>query len=214
MARILDGANGGFSGKLGNLVFYTMNGGKYVRTSPAKKRKKNPPSPKQALQRARFAAIQQWLRPIIPLVREGFKHYAIRQTGHNAAMSYNLKNAVELIGEHYEVNPEAFAFSQGALAQPHLPRAVQEGDKIRFYWEPYGQGWLVDPSDKTMLLLYGNRRFEFKIYGNNRGDLQDNLSIKGAKAGDHFHAYMAFISIKDQQVSNSVYLGVLEVEAF
>lgn len=214
MARITDGLDGGLSGKLGNLVFYTMNGGKYVRTLPSQKRKKTPPSPRQALQRARFSAIQSWLRPIVPLIRYGFKDYAKRQSSHNAAMSYNLKNAVELIGGHYEVNPEVFAFSQGPLLPPYLPRVVQEGDLIKFYWEPSGYSSMSDPTDRTMLLLYRNGASEFNIYGNMRDDLQDSLSIKSAKAGDRFHAYMAFISTRDQQVSNSVYLGVLEVQAY
>lgn len=213
MARITDGVNGGFSGKLGNVVFYTMNGGKYVRSLPDQKRKKTPPTPKQAVQRARFTAIQEWLKPIIPLVREGFRHYASRQSGHNAAMSYNLKNSVELIGKYYEVNPETFAFSQGPLPEPYRPRVVQEGDTVRFYWEDIGDSRLADPSDRTMLLLYRGGGSQFNLYGNMRGDLQDSLSIVGAKAGDRYHAYIAFISIKDQQVSNSMYLGMLEVEA-
>lgn len=211
MARQEDGINGGFSGRIGNIVFYTMRGAKYARSMPKVKKTKRPPTPKQAIQRARFHAIQKWLNPIIPLVREGFKYYAARQTGHNAAMSYNLKNAVELIDDSHEVNPENFAFSRGSLHKPYQPEVVQDGENVNFYWKESGDSSTADPSDRTMLLLYGGERTVFNLYGNMRADLHDSLSIKAAKAGDRYHAYIAFISIKDQQVSNSVYVGVITV---
>ena len=129
-------------------------------------------------------------------------------------MSYNLKSAVELIDDSHAVNPETFAFSLGSLLEPYLPKVVQEGDIVNFYWEKVGDSSTADPSDRTMLLLYGMKDQNLIIYGNMRADLQDSLSIKGSKSGERYHAYIAFISIKNQQVSNSVYIGMLTVKSF
>jgi hypothetical protein len=70
--------------------------------------------------------------------------------------------------------------------------------------------------DRTLLLLYrpGSEISNFRIYGNERWQLTDSLSINEFAPGDICHGYIAFISAEDQQVSNSMYLGILEVAAF
>lgn len=216
MARVTDGINGGLSGKLGEVIFYTMNGGNYMRSLPSKKRKKTPPTPRQALQRERFVAMQEWLRPITPLVREAFRYYAPRQTGHNAAMSYNLKNALVRVDGKFEVNPEVFSFSVGPLPEAYRPSVHQDGAVVRFKWDIEKNALNVNHLDRTMLLLYreGQRYSEFLTYGNERWRLSDSLSLEDYKEGDVCHAYIAFISAKNQQVSNSVYVGMLTIEAF
>src|SRR5690554_6272226 len=134
MARVNDGVNGTVSGKVGNVVYYTSNGGTYVRSLPTKSGRKRLPTLKQATQRGRFAVVQNWLKPILPLIRVGFNEYAPRQTSHNSAMSYNLQHAVIENGDGFEVNPEAFAFSRGLLPEAENASLIQEGDIVRFHW--------------------------------------------------------------------------------
>lgn len=215
MARVIGGANGTVSGKIGNIIYYSSNGGDYARSRP-KKRRDIPPTSKQIRQRARFSAIQTWLKPIIPLIRVGFKNYAPRQTAHNSAMSYNLQSAMVADGDGFEVNPEAFAFSIGLLPGVEQVSMVQEGDRVHFHWQDNNEIASENRFDRSLLLLYrlGSDTSTFLIYGNERWQLTDSLSIVNFKQGDICHGYIAFISPEDQQVSNSVYLGVLEVEAF
>lgn len=215
MARVIGGVNGTVSGKVGNVIYYSSNGGDYIRSLPERKRNL-PPTPKQIRQRARFAAVQQWLKPIIPLIRTGFRDYAPRQTPHNSAMSYNLQHALIAEGEGFEVNPEAFAFSIGLLPGVAEARMVQDGDKVHFHWEVDDNISFKNELDRSMLLLYrpGSEVSKFLIYGNERIQLTDSLCIRGFNPGDICHGYLAFISAEDQQVSNSVYLGVLEVQEF
>lgn len=215
MARVIGGVNGTVSGKVGNVIYYSSNGGNYVRSLP-EKRRNIPPTPKQIRQRARFSSVQQWLKPIIPLVRTGFKDYAPRQTGHNSAMSYNLQHALIADGDGFEINPEAFAFSIGLLPGVEQTTMVQDGDKVIFKWQISDKIRSDNKFDRTMLLLYrpGSEVSNFLIYGNERWQLTDSLSIKEFKTGDICHGYIAFISTETQHVSNSVYLGVLEVVAF
>lgn len=215
MARVIGGANGTVSGKIGNIIYYSSNGGDYARSLPKKKRNILP-TPKQVMQRARFATIQKWLKPIIPLIRAGFSDYAPRQTAHNSAMSYNLQYALIEDGDGFEINPEVFVFSIGLLPAAERVSMIQEGDKVHFHWQMDNKVESVNRADRTLLLLYrpNSDVSSFRIYGNERWQLTDSLSIKEFKPGDICHGYIAFISVEDQQVSNSVYLGVLEVKVF
>lgn len=216
MARVIDGVNGKVSGKVGNVVYYNYNGGTYVRSLPAQSSRKRPPTPKQAKQRGRFSVVQNWLKPILPLIRVGFNEYAPRQTSHNSAMSYNLEHVVVENGDVFEINPEAFAFSQGLLPEAEQSSMVQEGDLVRFHWQINYEYPSENKLDRTILLLYrpGSDCSCFRIYGSERWQLMDSLSIKEFKPADIIHGYIAFISSERQEVSNSVYLGMLEVEEF
>jgi hypothetical protein len=93
---------------------------------------------------------------------------------------------------------------------------VQDGDRVYFHWQDNNEIASDNRFDRTLLLLYrpGNDTSTFIIYGNERWQLTDSLSIVNFKQGDICHGYIAFISPEDQQVSNTLYLGVLEVEAF
>ena len=216
MARVIDGVNGTVSGKVGNVVYYNSNGGTYVRSLPTKKRRKRPPTAKQAVYRTRFTVVQNWLKPLLPLIRVGFNGYALRQTSHNSAMSYNLQHALIENGDSFEVSPEAFAFSRGLLPKAEQAGMVQEGDSIRFYWQYNDEIPSDNKLDRTILLLYRpvSDFANYRIYGNERWQLTDLLTIKEFRPGDIVHGYIAFISSENQEVSNSVYLGALEVSAF
>lgn len=214
MARVIDGVNGTVSGKVGNVVYYNSNGGTYVRSLPEKNGRKRSPTAKQAVYRERFSLVQKWLKPILPLIRAGFNEYAPRQTSHNSAMSYNLQHAVIENGDGFEINPEAFAFSRGLLPEAKNGSLIQEGDKVHFHWQSNDEISSVHNLDRTILLLYrpGSDFANFRIYGSERWQMTDSLSIKEFKSGDVLHGYLAFISSENQEVSNSVYLGMFAVE--
>src|SRR5690606_41383189 len=120
MGKLLDGIHGHVHGKVGGVVFYTANGQNIARSLPRTPRRKRKPTPLQALQRERFKVVQEWLRPLLRVVKVGFGKYAPPQTGHNAAMSYNLTHAVVFNeGEsRYEIHPQKYACSGGRRPGP------------------------------------------------------------------------------------------------
>ncbi|MGK6351015.1 DUF6266 family protein [Parapedobacter sp. DT-150] len=211
MGKLTDGIHGHVHGKVGGVVFYTANGQNIARSLPRATRKKRKPTALQALQRERFKVMQDWLRPLLRVVKVGFGKYAPPRTGHNAAMSYNLTHAVVYNEEasRYEVNPEAFAFSGGPLAAPLNASAVQDGNTVRFSWENPG-GRDIRYTTRTMLLLCkpGSGTCHYKTYGNAAGVGMDTLDVRGYYLpGDTCHAYMAFIDEETGAVSDSVYAG-------
>ncbi|MFC3197965.1 DUF6266 family protein [Parapedobacter deserti] len=214
MGILTDGITGHVRGKVGGVVFYTANGQNIARSLPRATRKKRQPTALQALQRERFRVVQDWLRPLLRLVKVGFGKYAPPRTGHNAAMSYNLTHAVIYNKEEsrYEIDPAAFAFSGGPIPAPLDVSAVQDGSVVRFSWKNPG-GRDIRYATRTMLLLYrpGASFCCYKTYGDGWGE--DTLDIQGYyQPGDTCHAYMAFIDEETGAVSNSVYGGTLVLE--
>lgn len=218
MARISNGPNGSVSGTAGSVVFCRWKDIDYVRGKPRidKHRK---PTKNQAKQRTKFSFMQEYLKPIVPLVRLGFMQYARNRTGHNSAMSYNIKEAVKETENGYQIIPEKFMFSKGVLPIPKQVHAEQDGDDILFSWE-YD---IKDDKEhensynRTILLLYPENEQRYypiaQIMGNHRVDKKDRISINGTAKGVVFHAYLAFFSNDgSNQSSDSIYAGSIEIQ--
>src|SRR5690554_4694148 len=109
MAILTEGVSGPVTGRVGNLIFYQVKGQNRVRSLPRLTKRK--PTPEQAAQRAKFKLMQDWLKPLKGLIRIGFGRYAPPKTGHNVAMSYNMKHAIVEDDGGFSINPPAFRFS-------------------------------------------------------------------------------------------------------
>ena len=71
------------------------NGTYYVRSLPASV--KDPKTESQIRQRSRFSVVMNFLKTITPFIKTGSQSYAIgRRSAFNAAMSYNIRNAVRV----------------------------------------------------------------------------------------------------------------------
>lgn len=92
MARLPLGILGPVSGKVGNVVGGTWRGIDYLRAMPANVG--NPRTEAQLNQRGRFVMMLRFLQPALEFVKVGFKPYAVKMSTYNAAMSYNLRNAM------------------------------------------------------------------------------------------------------------------------
>jgi hypothetical protein len=118
MGRIKKGILGGFSGKVGTVVGANWKSISYMRSLPQKV--KNPRTLPQLKQRSKFTLVVNLLRPMLPLLRVGWKQYAHgRQSAFNAATSYTLANAI--IGEYpdYKIDPKKVMISRGTLTSPN-----------------------------------------------------------------------------------------------
>src|SRR5512142_559379 len=92
MGIITQGILGGFSGKVANVVGASWKGIDYMRSLPVSVA--NPQTDAQLAQRQKFSVTMRFLQPLTEFLKTGFKSYAVKMTGINAAMSYNIKNAV------------------------------------------------------------------------------------------------------------------------
>ena len=106
------------SGKLGNLVFYRLNGMSYVRSAPV--RKKNSWTPQQLLHRQRFAsAAYLWSQLKETNVASIWNLAAVNMTGYAWLMKANMP-AFALDGSI--IDPKMLKLSTGKL---HLPMNME-----------------------------------------------------------------------------------------
>ncbi len=198
MARINNGINGAFSGRVGTVVGYTRYGQTYMRSTPKKFTK--PPSEKQILNRKAMAAVQEWLTYIKLCVRVGFQNYSSTQHGFGNAVSYLKLNA---LNEDLTIDPARAMISWGDLDLPSAPSVSNPEEGIlEFTWEPGGRR-----RDRAMVLAYASGMDrEWDLCGAQRAEGRHILRY-GNMTGKEVNLYIGFVSEERDRCSNSVYLG-------
>ncbi|MBC7915650.1 MAG: hypothetical protein H7Y07_16195 [Pyrinomonadaceae bacterium] len=91
MATITNGILGGFSGKIGTVVGYTLGGKHYMRSLP---KSRTQYTPNELINQAMFEMVWDYLEPLKDLIRVGFKSYFAKTGGYQAAVSYTRKIAM------------------------------------------------------------------------------------------------------------------------
>ncbi len=212
MGKINQGILGGFSGKVGNVIGGNWKGIDYMRVKPASVA--NPRTAGQVDQRSRFAIIMQFLQPMREFIKVGFKNYAIKMTEFNSAMSYNVKNAI--IGEYpdFMIDFDAALISRGSLTAALNPDVNSSTPgSISFNWSDNSDYENASENDKAMLLVLNQAKNEalFITDGSSRNSGIHSFTVPNHYSGDSVHAFIAFISEDGKRVSNSRYIGSVEV---
>ena len=113
MSTIKQGILGGFSGKTGTVIGSSWKGIAVMRgIAPSIA---IPNTPAQLAQRAKFSVAGKFLRPLIPFLRIGFRSQAVKMSGFNAAMSYNLEYALTGTYPAYDIDFSKALVSQGTF---------------------------------------------------------------------------------------------------
>lgn len=155
----------------------------------------------------------QFLQPIIGLIMLGFKAYAIRKTGYNAAMSYNIKNAVTGTYPAYQLDYSKVLFSRGDLPGALNASAVStEAGKVTFTWSDNSGTGKAQSGDKALLLVYciGMKQAIFTTGSALRSAATETLQVTEF-SGQEVETWMAFISQDGKDLASSVYTGKLTV---
>ncbi len=207
MARLINGVNGPFTGKVGSVIGYTVNGVHYMKGLYKKRTKA--PTAGEVLNRKKFAASQVWLKPLISYVRVGFKGYNERFQGFAAANSWLIKNAIQVIDDEIIIDPALVRISSGSLPLPENIRCtIQEPDTLRITWTPSGEEGIQ--YDQAMVLAYDLHNTGYgQLYSNDRRSGETHVTIKVGESKT-VHAYLAFIAADRSRQSDSVYLGKFE----
>jgi len=207
MALISGNIIGLIHGKLGEAVAYQLNGKYVLRSLPSKSRKNKKGTAAQQVSRSRFTKMQFFLGPILPFIRVGFnmEGRAKQMTAHNAAKSYNMRNA---INEQGEIDYSKVRVCYGRLAGAEEPAFTKDGDLLHFTWtyNMKSQGW---SDDQVMVLVY-NPEEDSRVMilsGAKRKKGQETLKMTGLAKGCVHHVWIAFISDDRQEISMSTYLG-------
>jgi len=213
MAILKDGINGPFSGKVGSVVGYVLNGQGIIRSLPSRRKQK--PTKLAALNQQRMKAVSQFLSPIKPIIRWGYRDSAppgSRVGAFQQAQSYTFKNALDYDGDNDNapyVNPEKALLFRGEEQPPKNPQVRREGKTLVFEWD----------SPHTR---HQDQIFVAAIYdGDNTFDLLP--AGPDLSAGSYtwepfgssmmgkvpFHVYVGSKNMLTDKLSDSVYLGIV-----
>lgn len=214
MATIYQGILGPFSGKVGTVVGAMWKGIATIRAYNP--HVNNPNSPAQLEQRAKFALMGSFLRPFVSLFKITYASQANKQTASNAALQYNLKNAISGAYPNYTVN-----YTKVLLGEGPLPVALNaaadssEANKIDFTWadNSYMQG--ADVTDKVVLSVYSP---EFKKSVSiiapdavTRASGSYTMTLPAIFSGEEVQTYIGFVNSKVSVSSNIEFLAAVIV---
>ena len=212
MAIIPQGITGPFIGRVGPVVGYVSRGKAVMRGRPdlSKSRK---PSTLQRQQHAKFSLMNKFLAPIIPFLNETKKTVDIDLTGYNKAFSYNVKNAIA--GDYPEliIDYNMVLLSRGDL--PNVKSSQAESlspGQITFHWINNSGTGLALPNDKSFIAVYCEELNDW-IYGLDLSVRSDgNHRFDVVKfSGCLVQAYIGFLSANGNEVSDSLYIGAVQV---
>ena len=208
MGKIEQGILGGLSGKVGNVIGGNWKGIDYIRIKPSEV--SNPRTEGQVSQRNKFTATLEFLQPNLDFIKIGFKGFTNQRSEFNAAMSYNLLNAITGTAPNYEVDYPNALVSRGNLATAlNGSNDFTTPGQVDFSWDDNSNYGNANADDKSMLLVYNPDKSlsSFILQGADRSVGSQSVIIPDNFAGDTVQVYMAFISSDGEKVSNSVYLG-------
>ncbi len=100
----------------------------YMRSRPTIR--KRTPTERQLVQQARFTTAVEFETTMTGLLETSFKNYAVKMSGYNSALSYNLKNAV--VGKYpaYSIDYSKALISRGKLPNAVSPAATLTGETV------------------------------------------------------------------------------------
>lgn len=210
MGKINEGFLGGFSGKVGNVVGATWKDVHYIRSLPVNA--KDPKTKGQVKQRSKFTVTMEFMKTITPFLRVGFEKEATgRSTAFNAAMSYNMKNAVKMNDQETVLDYPRVLVARGPVVPAQDAHAEIIKGKLQVRWNP-GIERNASPEDMAMLVAY-NPAKQQSVYDLNsakRADATAGLSLPPDWEDDIIHAYLAFKTPDGANVSDSVYVHCVD----
>lgn len=212
MGKIKQGILGGLSGQVGNVIGANWKGVDYLRIKPTSVA--NPRTEGQVNQRTKFSTVLSFLQPMTDFLRVGYKQYASGMTQFNAAMSYNLNNAVIGTLPNFSVDYPNALVSRGNLTTPANGAAVSTtAAELDITWSDNSANGSALATDKALIVALNSTRGEavFTTAGPERSIGVANLVLPSDYSGENLEVFLGFVSADGTKVSNSVYLGSVSI---
>lgn len=209
MAKLKPGPFGLPTGRIGNTVFYILNGQGVCRnigeqTKPATKKQKG--------NRSTMSLTMALLKPLQKFIKHGFEHQAKGTVWNpfNLATSYNKHHAIQGEYPNLSINYEAVKLSSGTLPLAKGLQIVKTDDGLKVSWDGTHQ-WAGDQyDDLVMIALYHPKDKDASLFFNAGKREQGEFFVKPDQEkwlDEPIEAYLCFKSADGTSISDSVYLG-------
>lgn len=208
MGKAKNGPHGFHRGRIGDLVYYDLDGINVVRRIGENL---NPPTEKQLRARLVVKMASRFFRELSAFIKVGFGTELIGGgvNPHNRAMKYNVNNIIKGTYPNLEIDYDKVLVSRGFLKPAENFVAVQIADSIKFSWDTNPQMKWPESTDQVMMLAYfpESEKVVYKLFGNSRLSGSDELQIPAAFIGKHMETYISFVSVDRKDVADSTYAG-------
>ena len=212
MGTIKQGILGGFSGKVGSVIGGIWKGISYMRGLSLSHA--NPQTDAQLSQRQKWSVTMHFLQPLSEFLKTGFKKYAVKMTGINAAMSYNIKNALTGTYPNFAIDyPNAWVARGNLAGALNQVAASTVAGTVHFTWDDNSSEIGASAYDKTLLVVYNPAQHQAVTVSQlaERADGTQTITVPDSFSGDLVQCYIAFITVDGQTVSNSAFAGAVTV---
>ncbi|MBB6328857.1 hypothetical protein FHS59_004516 [Algoriphagus iocasae] len=215
MGKVTDGLLGGISGKVGNLVFYQVNGETLIRTKPGAGSVSS--SSLQTYHQKAFALAQEFLSPLKKELAIGFGAFKRgTKRGIDRAKSLLLKNAIYPNEGIPVLQPQKVLVSSGDLTGVD-GGVLSRIDPYRFRIEWNNNSWdgSARDGDKSFVVVYDTeeaRVFSIKGASYRKDGFQEvELPWSPINQNPNTYVYFSFFSERSTKVefSDSICLGKL-----
>jgi hypothetical protein len=208
MGKSKNGIFGAINGKVGNLVFYNLNGEDLVRTIGENNGNL---SKAQLANCDKMSLIVQLFSKIKPFLKVGFGNEAkgSNKNYHNIATSYNKVHAFDLVDEMLVLNYENVRLSQGLALAPRDPAVAVLDKGLQFDWTYDEHADWDARKDQVMMMAYfpEDNYATYIVSGARRSAGRDVLDIHSSYRAKRMEIYISFVSDDRESVATSVYLG-------
>lgn len=212
MATFVNGILGGFSGKVGTVIGSYWNGIEYMRSRAA--HVSQPNTPAQLEQRAKFALVGKFIRPLIPFLRVSYKSLAVKKSAFNVAMAHTLENAVTGVYPALEIDYTKVLVSQGLLLGAENATATSTtANTINFTWNDNSEDYGANPTDKVVLVVYcpALQKFVTSIGTAIRAEGSQVLTLPTVFSSQAVQTYIGFCNAAMDEFSNGEFMAVVTV---
>jgi len=212
MGKISQGILGGVSGKVGNVIGSSWKGIDYIRIMPQSVA--NPQTDAQLSQRQKMSVTTHFVQPLAEFVRTGFKQFAIKMSGFNAAISYNIRNALTGTYPNFAIDyPNALVARGGLASALNQVAASTVAGTVHFTWDDNSGEIGASAYDKTLLVVYNPAQNQAVTVSElaERADGTQTITVPDSFSGDLVHCFIAFIKVDGSLVSNSAFAGAVTV---
>jgi hypothetical protein len=201
---------GRIQGKLGDHVYYILNGKQYVRTLPSTD---NPVvSVAQARQRSKWKLATSFAKTLTPLIKASHPERH-KLSPYNLLMKALLRHSITQDNNVFRIDYSTVKISRGSL-RPAFNAAVSCLNGILQF------GWYYDDgidcigahNDKAILVAYCPALNE-SIYIGSETDRSSGKALLDVTAftGHEVHTWLGFVSADERKAADSVYVGMVRV---
>ncbi len=208
MAIAKNGLFGSHTGKVGNLVYYELNGKNVVREIG---KNTKPPTEKQLKVQMETELMSSFFSKVLPFIRVGFSiaRLGTALNAHNIGMKQPRELIIKGLYPDLGLAFDQIVLSTGKLTPAVEPEAAQVAEGLRFSWHTDPQMEWPASNDQVMMLAYFPEEevIAYQLFGSNRLSGTDVLDIPEILQDKYMETYISFVAADRKDLANSTYMG-------